>query len=187
MLTANSGTPYRKLIVPSSGSMTHCSRAPAAVLPPSSPKMPAPGVAASRTLLKSSSARRSVCVTMSVGDDLCPTARGCPYADVTTSAAARAAVDATSSSSGGAGSSARSDTVDRDGVSRQGGSGLGIHPRVGHEHVDLVECGEAEHLNVSELGVVDHGDHPPGALDHRSFDRVLLAIRRGQPVLERQH
>ena len=35
--------------------------------------------------------------------------------------------------------------------------GVGVDPRVGHEHVDLLERGEAEHLDVAELGLVDQG------------------------------
>src|SRR3954471_3333241 len=105
-----------KLIVPSSGSITHWSRDPGVVVPPSSPRTPAPGVASSSTRFTRSSARRSVWVTTSVGDDLRPTGRASPYADVTIAAAARAALDATRSSSAGAGGSAGSDTVDGDAV-----------------------------------------------------------------------
>src|SRR5215210_4318775 len=148
-----------KLIVPSSGSITHCRRAPGAVVPLSSPRIPAAGVASSRTRLTRSSARRSVSVTTSVGDDLRPTVRACPYAAVTISAAARAAVDATRSSSASAGGSPGSGTMDGHAVARQGGDGLGIGARVGHEHVDLVKRGEAEHLHVAELGLVDHRDN----------------------------
>src|SRR3954452_6945206 len=175
-----------KLMVPSSGSITHWRGAPGAVVPPSSPRMPAAGAPASRPRLTRSSAWRSVSVTTSVGDDLRPMVRACPYAAVTISAAARAAVDAMRSSSAGAGGSPASDTMDRDVVLRQGGGDLGVDARVGHEHIDLVERREAEHLHVAELGLVDHRDHTTRALDHGALDRVLLSIRRGEAVLERQ-
>src|SRR4051812_16373523 len=148
--------------------------------------MPAPGVAASSTCLARSSARRSVWVTTSVGEDLRPTCRGSPYAAVTTSAAARAAFDATRSSSAGAGGSTASDTMDCDAVFRQRGGGLGVGPRVGNEHVDRIKRREAEHLHVAELGVVHHRDHTPRGFDHGALNGVLLSIRRGQTVLERQ-
>src|SRR3954454_8884596 len=144
-----------KLIVPSSGSITHWSRDPGVVVPPSSPRTPAAGVASSSSRLTRSSARRSVWVTTSVGDDLRPTARACPYPAITTLPAARATVDAMRSSSAGVGGSPGSGTVDDDAVARQEVHGLRVDASVGHEYVDLVERRKAEHLHVAELGLVD--------------------------------
>src|SRR5688572_23695547 len=132
--------------------------------------MPAPGVSSLRIRRMTCSARRSVCVTTSVGDDLRPTRAVGPSAAPTTWAAERAATVAMRSSSAGSGRLPRSRTADRDAVARQELDGVLVDAGVGHEHVDLVERGEGEHLVVAELGLVDQGDHAARTLHHGPLD-----------------
>src|SRR3954453_17146383 len=186
MLTAKSGTPYRKLMVPSSGSTTHWMRAAGAVVPPSSPRMPASGVCSSRSRLTRASAPRSVSVTTSVGEDLLATGSGRPYAELTNVAAARAICPAMRSSSAGSGAVPRSGTVDGDSVARQELDGLHVGAGVGDQHVELIELRKAEHLDVAELGLVDQGNDAMGPPDHRPLERVLLTVRGSEPMLERE-
>ena len=101
MLTAITGSEYRKLTVPSSGSTTHCSGARGADMPLSSPRNPAAGVAPARSSRISASASTSVCVTTSVGEDFAPIRMAPPIRARISSAAASATDTAVASSDPG--------------------------------------------------------------------------------------
>src|ERR671910_53455 len=181
-------------ISPSSAAATHCNRAASpswvGVCPPSSPRTPAPGVASASSRRMSRSASRSVLVTTSVGVDFSAGPRALRGWPLTGAAGAPAADAATVSSSRGSwvadAVASRSGTPDLDVVLGQHGEGVVVGPGVGHQDVDVVEGRVAEHLIVAELGLVHHRDNSARALDHRSLQQALVAVRRGETSRERQ-
>src|ERR1039457_3771393 len=172
MLTAQSGSPYRQVTVPSSGSTIQRTR-PWPDSPPSSPRIASPGRSASSRRAIRASAARSISVTTSVGLDLVSATSGRPNGPAgrllaSSSAASPAARRARSSRSPGSGSLTRSPCTAGTGTDRTGWTAIvaaniawwleSAQHCPGHLPVDPLPDQLRDHRN--EPGVVAGGSRP---------------------------